>query len=113
MDLEKYIMAKILTAEEREKLNRYIKDKFNNSELKSYLSQIYPDIYPKYVGLILDIDGKFKWGFWEYNHIYDGYYEKGWNFDLSDKPLDYLEDILKFFKDKDTEFYNFLKRIGN
>lgn len=112
MDLKKFIIPNVLSVSERNEVNRFLENLFNQSNIKRYLSNIYPEIYPNHVGLILDIDGKFKWGFWEYNHFYDGYYEKGWNFDVSDKVLKYVKDIKEFYKENNIDVYDFLEKIG-
>lgn len=111
MDFVNYINKTNIPEKEYDSINETLFNIFNNTQLKNYISNKYPEIYPEHIGLKLDIDGKYKWGLWWYQHNYDDINERGWNFYLTSKIEKCINDIKEFYKNHNKEFYNFLMTI--
>ena len=111
MKFKDYI-NKQLETDTLEIINEELFNIFNNTKLKNYVSEKYPEIYPEHIGIQLDVNGKYIWGLWWYQHSYDDYFEKGWNFYLSEKLTNNMIDTVKtYFAEHNEVFYEFLKLI--
>lgn len=113
MDFENYI-GKEITEKERDTVNEELEYIFNRTEIKGYISKIHPEIFPEHIGLRLDKRGNYYRGKWFYQHVYDGNFEKGWNFrTITDTEIEkYIPTLKTYYKDRNPPLYHFLTAIS-
>ena len=93
-----------------ENLNYYLEKKFSKFDIKDYMSRRHPELFPRHIGLRSDESQGLKVVMWKYSYSsgYDAF-EKGWDSNEAENKETYKADILKFYKDNDAFFYDFIK----
>ena len=94
---------------DRENLNYFLEKKFNDFYIKDFISRRHPELFPRHIGLYVDIDDTMSVAIWEYEHCGFELSDHGWYCYRAKEPEKYVGDILEFYKDNDPDFYNFIK----
>lgn len=94
-----------------ENLNYFLDKKFNQFDVKDYMARLHPELFPSHIGLQCDENLNLDVVRWKRGGLDPwGEYDNGWKCYGEKEPEKYLDDILSFYKDNDTLFYNFIKK---
>lgn len=110
MDFKDYI-GKEMTEDERDKVNRELKVIFSRADIRRYMSDLHPEIFPRYVNVKFFSDNKPHWVSVGHESIVEGEYQPGWYSQDLRRGNPYVADVLAFYKDRDPRFHTFLTKV--
>lgn len=110
MDFKDYI-GKEMTEDERDKVNRELNAIFRRADIRHYMSDLHPEIFPRYVNVEFCSDNYPHWVSVGYESIVDGEYAPGWYSEGLRRDSPYVADVLAFYKAYNPRFHTFLTKV--